>query len=302
MGMPVIDINPIDRDNAINNIIASIALQEAGLSHILNAEGEKIEKMAATTGITPEQLLAANASVGTLLGNAQEYENRLADKLSVAYTGIAGAAGPTGATGDMGITGASAYDIWLQAGNTGSEASFTAGLQGPTGATGEAGAAGPTGDDGRPGDRGATGEAGTTGASAYDIWVGIGNPGTTGEFLASLVGPTGPDGVTGPTGDVPPTGYPLKLPCLTVETSVVLLPETGSLTISCTAGYVAAFGYFHPDDNNPGTYNIISSYPPYYASSLGLNWTLEYALSDPSTPVTGTAYAFCTTGELYGGE
>jgi hypothetical protein len=262
--------------------------------------------MAATTGITPEQLLAANASVGTLLSNAQEYENRLADKLSVAYTGIAGAAGPTGATGDIGITGASAYDIWLQAGNTGSEADFLDSLIGPTGtAMGPTGPTGPTGETGPNGIPGPTGETGNglTGASAYDIWLNMGNVGDTGDFLAVLIGPTGPDGVTGPTGDAP-TGYPQKLTCLTAETSVTLLPETGSLTISCTAGYVAVFGYFSPDiAYGQSDYYIVASYPS-TGNALNDTWTLEYDLPDstPAEGITGIAYAFCTTGELNGGE
>ena len=44
----------------MTDIIESVALQETALSHILNAEGEKIQKMVALPDVTPEVLLATN--------------------------------------------------------------------------------------------------------------------------------------------------------------------------------------------------------------------------------------------------
>ena len=57
--------------------------------------------------------------------------------------GDKGLKGDTGVKGDTGNTGASAYEVWKAAGNTGTEAEFIASLQGAQGATGATGPAGP---------------------------------------------------------------------------------------------------------------------------------------------------------------
>lgn len=41
MSMPVITASCTSRVQAINDLLESIALQETGLSHVINAEGEK---------------------------------------------------------------------------------------------------------------------------------------------------------------------------------------------------------------------------------------------------------------------
>ncbi len=63
MSMPVIVPGTVTTVQAVNDLIESVALEETGLSHILNAEGEKIQAFVHMPGVTPAQLLAVNASV-----------------------------------------------------------------------------------------------------------------------------------------------------------------------------------------------------------------------------------------------
>lgn len=72
MGMPVIPESSlnIDIESAINLVIASVGQEELGLSHIINAEGEKIQAAVAAYNrkeITLVQLLAINDSVREML-------------------------------------------------------------------------------------------------------------------------------------------------------------------------------------------------------------------------------------------
>ena len=112
--------------------------------------------------------------------------------------GISGTSGSPGATGAPGAEGKSAYQIWLDAGNTGTPQDFLDSL---------------------------LGQDGVNGLSAYEIWLANGGQGTEQDFLDSLKGATGspgpsgvctegdvgaqgPQGVPGPSGSPGPTGPP----------------------------------------------------------------------------------------------
>lgn len=59
--------------NAISLILVSIALEEIALSHIINAEGEKIQKAIAVSNCV-DQLINVNASVDKTLRNVIKKE------------------------------------------------------------------------------------------------------------------------------------------------------------------------------------------------------------------------------------
>lgn len=82
MSMPVIVPGTVTREQAISDIIESIALQETGLSHIINAEGEKIQKVVATASSTAE-LLSVNQSVSSTINAITRLEMVLHSKLEL---------------------------------------------------------------------------------------------------------------------------------------------------------------------------------------------------------------------------
>ena len=61
---------------------------------------------------------------------------------NVSITASQGLQGPAGANGTIGVDGKSAYEIWIEEGNVGTEQDFLNSLVGATGATGPAGANG----------------------------------------------------------------------------------------------------------------------------------------------------------------
>ncbi|QFG00354.1 hypothetical protein PB01_16920 [Psychrobacillus glaciei] len=76
----------ITRDDVINLLLASIALEELGLAHIINAEAEKIQYALGTIpGLSPaaslENILQVNESVQDMLDLVIKKELLLESKL-----------------------------------------------------------------------------------------------------------------------------------------------------------------------------------------------------------------------------
>ncbi len=216
---------PVTREEVINYIIASIAVEELSLSHITNTEGEKLQFILGTLpGLsggpaTLSDVFAANTSIREVLDNSAQNQLFLREKLEAAMsapvlegapgptgaTGATGSAtGATGATGAAGVTGATGPDG--PAGPTGSVGAV--GITGVTGTTGSAGAIGATGATGASGATGPTGVTGVTGATGATGSVGPSGPtGSAGAAGATgATGITGATGATGATGSVGPTG------------------------------------------------------------------------------------------------
>lgn len=134
MSLPRFPSTPdLTRQEAINQVIASIASEELALSHIINTEGEKIQYAIGSIpglaeGSTTAQVSEVNNSAVNMLGTVLENQIVLTGKLTQAlqapaFLGPTGPAGPTGPVGDAGAIGPA----------------------GPTGNAGAAGAAGPAG-------------------------------------------------------------------------------------------------------------------------------------------------------------
>ena len=121
---------PLSREGSINEIISSIAAEELSLSHILNAEGEKLQYVLGTlpgleAAAALDEVMQVNQSVQETLSSVMEQQMMLTGKLASAMSAPI-LPGPTGATGATGATGPA---------------------EGPVGVTGPTG---PTGADGPP--------------------------------------------------------------------------------------------------------------------------------------------------------
>lgn len=105
--------------------------------------------------------------------------------------------------GTTGQDGKSAYQVWLDAGHTGTINDFLISLKGVKGDKGDTGATGLKGDKG---------DTGTTGYSAYQYWLDSGNFGDIDVFLASLKGEKGDKGDIGLTGPAGTNGIDVTSP------------------------------------------------------------------------------------------
>lgn len=171
----------IDREDAINQVISSIASEELALGHIINAEGEKIQyALGSIPGLAESATIAEvteiNASVGASLAGVLENQIILAGKLIQALQApvFYGPVGPQGPPGPQGP------DAGPQ-GPPGPQG--PAGPDGPQGLPGPVGPAGPAGPQGDEGPAGVAGATGPPGAPAP-----VPPPSATAGFAANTTG------------------------------------------------------------------------------------------------------------------
>lgn len=61
-------------------------MEETALSHILNAEGEKLQKIFAIEDVSAENILAANKSVESMVNSVSNLEMVLRDKIEMFHS------------------------------------------------------------------------------------------------------------------------------------------------------------------------------------------------------------------------
>lgn len=171
-----------------------------------------------TLGVDGDTYMRSNGDVYDKIAGAWVIQFNIkgptGDTGATGATGATGSQGATGATGGAGAAGAdgkSAYQSWLDLGNTGTEAQFIAALKGATGNIGATGATGNTGATGTAGTNGATMLSGTGAPTSQgvngDFYNDVTNsvmygPKASGTWPGgvSYKGPQGIQGTTGTTG------------------------------------------------------------------------------------------------------
>ena len=83
MSMPEIKCCHIDKCCAAASLLQSVALEETAISHILNAEGEKIQKVVAMTHCDAKEILEVNKSVQDMVDKITNLEVVLKSKLDL---------------------------------------------------------------------------------------------------------------------------------------------------------------------------------------------------------------------------
>lgn len=82
MSMPTINLGTLNRNDVVYNLLASVAMMEASLAHVLNAEGEKMQKALEITGLSIDDIITLNTSVGSIISGASDLEDALRGKLT----------------------------------------------------------------------------------------------------------------------------------------------------------------------------------------------------------------------------
>lgn len=82
MSMPKIECSNINKCCAASSLLQSIALEETAISHILNAEGEKLQK-AISLDCSQKELIEVNKSVEDMVDKITSLEIVLKSKLDL---------------------------------------------------------------------------------------------------------------------------------------------------------------------------------------------------------------------------
>ncbi|MEY4417744.1 MAG: hypothetical protein RIQ88_182 [Actinomycetota bacterium] len=238
--------------STIATIIAIIALLLGGWGLYLGNNAAQVAIQAAKdckANAKPGPSGPAGASAYTLwlsVGNTGSLQDFLDSLIGtkgkdgyVGSTGVSGKDGKNGATGPSGTPGASAYQLWLDAGNTGTPQQFLDSLIGPAGSNGT------NGTNGTDGINGTNGVDGAAGLSAYELWVAQNNTGTEQDFLNSLVGKNGANGSNGSNGSNGTDGksaYQIWLDAGNNGTEADFLASLKGADGTCSPG--SGLGYF----------------------------------------------------------
>ena len=83
MGMPPITPGTRTQEQVMTDLIESIAMQERALSHIVNAESEKMQAIINMDTVSTQQLLQLNQSVEHMINAAARLETVLQAKLEL---------------------------------------------------------------------------------------------------------------------------------------------------------------------------------------------------------------------------
>lgn len=142
-----------------------------------------------------------------------------------------------------GLPGESAYQAWLDAGNTGTQADFLASLVGPQGPPGVKGDKGDPGIQGPPGVQGVPGPPGADGAAGAQGPPGAqGIPGVKGDKGdAGIQGPTGPAGGSEIAAAIINANYPLTNAQADVPGGQLVVPaNSGPFEVEVLGGVYAS--------------------------------------------------------------
>ena len=83
MSMPRIECTNIDQCTAASSVLQSVALEATAISHILNAEGEKIQKALSLHNCDCKDILEVNKSVQDTVDKITNLELVLKSKLDL---------------------------------------------------------------------------------------------------------------------------------------------------------------------------------------------------------------------------